>query len=258
MSIDLKGSRVFISAGAAGIGRAMVETFAKANARVYTCDVVDEALEDLRAKLPTVTAVNCDCADYDAVAAMFEDIQKTFGGLDVLVNNVGIAGPTAAVEDIDLEDWQRTLDVNITAHFYCTKLATPMLKANQKGVVINLSSVAGRLGFPLRLPYAASKWAVVGFTKTLSAELGPNNIRCNAILPGMVDGERIDRVIDAKAKARNISFDEMREIAVSNVAMKTSVSPYDIANMAVFLSSDMAERVSGQIISVDGDVLQIT
>ncbi|WP_425403279.1 SDR family oxidoreductase [Hwanghaeella sp.] len=258
MSIDLKGSRVFISAGASGIGRAMVDTFVKANAKVYTCDVVDETLEDLRAKYPSVKAVNCDCADYEAVSAMFEDIEKTLGGLDVLVNNVGIAGPTARVEDIELDDWQRTLDVNITAHFYCTKLATPMLKANQKGAVINLSSVAGRLGFPLRLPYAASKWAVVGFTKTLAAELGPDNIRSNAILPGIVDGERIDRVIDAKAKAMNISFDAMREKLVSGVAMRTSVSPYDIANMAVFLSSDMAQKVSGQIISVDGDVLQIS
>jgi len=258
MSIDLKGSRVFISAGASGIGRAMVETFVKANARVYTCDVVDDSLEALRAKFPTVTAVNCDCADYEAVAEMFKDVQKTLGGLDVLVNNVGIAGPTARVEDIELEDWQRTLDVNITAHFYCTKLATPMLKANQKGVVINLSSVAGRLGFPLRLPYAASKWAVVGFTKTLAAELGPDNIRSNAILPGIVDGERIDRVIDAKAKAMDISFDEMREKLVSGVAMRTSVSPYDIANMALFLSSDLAQKVSGQVISVDGDVLSIT
>lgn len=258
MSIDLKGTRVFISAGASGIGRAMVDTFVKANARVYTCDVVDEALENLRAKYPTVTAVNCDCSDFEAVSAMFEDVQKKLGGLDVLVNNVGIAGPTARVEDIELEDWQRTLDVNITAHFYCTKLATPMLKANQKGVVINLSSVAGRLGFPLRLPYAASKWAVVGFTKTLAAELGPDNIRSNAILPGIVDGERIDRVIDAKAKAMNISFDAMREKLVSGVAMRTSVSPYDIANMALFLSSDLAQKVSGQIISVDGDVLSIT
>ena len=258
MSIDLEGARVFISAGAAGIGRAMVDTFVKANARVFTCDVTEDDLDTLQKDFPDVEAVLCDCADHNAVKTMFGEVERRLGGLDVLVNNVGIAGPTDKVEEIAIEDWQRTLDVNISAHFYCAKYGVPMLKAAQGGSIINLSSVAGRLGFPLRLPYSSTKWAVVGFTKTLSAELGPFNIRCNAILPGIVEGDRINAVIQAKADAMNISFDAMREQLVSGVAMRTGVSPYDIANMALFLCSDMGGKISGQAISVDGDVLKIT
>lgn len=258
MSIDLKGARVFISAGAAGIGRAMVETFAKANARIFTCDVNEGDLDSLAKEFPDVEAVLCDCADHNAVRTMFGEVDRRLGGLDVLINNVGIAGPTAKVEDIDIDDWQRTVDVNISAHFYCAKHAVPMLKASEGGSIINLSSVAGRLGFPLRLPYSSTKWAVVGFSKTLAAELGPFDIRCNAILPGIVEGDRINAVIQAKADALNISFDAMRDQLVSGVSMRTGVSPYDIANMALFLASDMGAKVSGQVISVDGDVLKIT
>ena len=258
MSIDLEGARVFISAGAAGIGRAMVDTFLKANARVFTCDVSENDLQELESDFPSVEAVLCDCSDHHAVRTMFGEVDRRLGGLDILINNVGIAGPTAKVEEIEIEDWQRTLDINISAHFYCAKYAVPMLKTARGGSVINISSVAGRLGFPLRLPYSSTKWAVVGFSKTLAAELGPFNIRSNAILPGIVEGDRINAVIQAKADALNISFDEMREQLVSGVAMRTGVSPYDIANMALFLSSDMGAKISGQVISVDGDVLKIT
>lgn len=257
MSIKLDGKRVFISAGAAGIGRAMVDTFVSAGAKVFTCDVNDDAIDKLVEDFPGIEAVNCDCSDWNAVKTMFHEVEKRIGGLDVLINNVGIAGPTAAVEDIEIEDWNRTMDINITGHFYCAKVGVPMLKRNKGGVMINLSSVAGRLGFPMRLPYSSSKWAVVGFTKSLAAELGPDNIRVNAILPGLVEGDRINAVIDAKAKANNISFEEMRGRLVSNISMRTGVSPYDIANMALYLSSDLGAKVSGQAISVDGDVQKI-
>jgi len=258
MSIDLEGARVFISAGAAGIGRAMVDTFLKANARVFTCDVNENDLTELESDFPKVEAVLCDCSDHNAVRTMFGEVDRRLGGLDVLINNVGIAGPTEKVEDIEIEDWQRSMDVNISAHFYCAKYGVPMLKTARGGSVINVSSVAGRLGYPLRLPYSSTKWAVVGFSKTLAAELGPFNIRSNAILPGIVEGDRINAVIQAKADALNVSFDEMREKLLSGVAMRTGVSPYDIANMALFLCSDMGAKISGQVISVDGDVLKIT
>lgn len=257
MTIDMTGKRVFISAGAAGIGRAMVDMFAQAGARIFTCDVDDQALAALKADFPDVEAIAADCADWSAVQDMFGQVQASLGGLDVLINNVGIAGPTARVEDIDLGDWQRTLDVNITGHFYCAKLGVPMLKAAGGGAMVNLSSAAGRFGFPLRLPYSSSKWAVVGFSKTLAIELGPDNIRVNAILPGLVEGERIDRVIDAKAKANKISFEEMRARLLANVSMGVGVTPYDIANMALYLCSDLGARVSGQAIAVDADTQQI-
>ncbi len=257
MSLKLNGARVFISAAASGIGLAMVKAFDAAGAKLFVCDIDESAIQALRKDFPNVEAMVCDCADWGSVQTMFSQIKEQLGGLDVLINNVGIAGPTARVEDIEIEDWRRTIDVNITGHFYCAKLAVPMLKENQTGAIINLSSVAGRLGFPLRLPYSSSKWAVIGFTKTLAAELGPSNIRVNAILPGLVEGPRIDAVIQAKAEAADITFDEMRAKLVAGVSMRTGVSALDVANMALYLASDLGEKVSGQAISVDGDVQTI-
>ena len=152
--------------------------------------------------LPGVTRYVVRRVESEAGGSLFADVRKRLGGLDVLVNNAGIAGPTGKVEEIAVEDWERCIAVDLNGMFYCTRLAMPMLKAAGGGCIINLSSAAGRLGFPLRTPYAAAKWGVVGFTKSLSMEAGTDNIRVNAIQPGVVEGERIDRVIDAKAKAR--------------------------------------------------------
>lgn len=258
MSIQLNGSRVFISAGGAGIGRAMVKVFHAAGARIYTCDIDGDAIASLSKEYPDIIAVTRDCADWGAAQSMFAEVEEKFGGLDVLINNVGIAGPTERVEDIDIADWARTMDVNITAHFYCAKLATPMLKRNPGGAMINVSSAAGQHAFPLRLPYSATKWGVIGFTKTLAAELGPSKIRVNAICPGLVEGPRIDAVIQAKADANNVSFDEIREKLVSAISMRTGVEGEDIANMALFLASDLAHKISGQAIAVDGHVQMIS
>jgi NAD(P)-dependent dehydrogenase (short-subunit alcohol dehydrogenase family) len=170
--------------------------------------------------------------------------------LDVLVNNAGIAGPTGKVEEISIEDWRRCIDIDLNGMFYCTRLAMPMIKAAGGGAIVNLSSAAGRLGFPFRTPYAAAKWAVVGFTKSLSMEVGADNIRVNAIQPGVVEGSRMDRVIEAKAKAIGISFEEQKKISLERVSMKTTVSPQDIANMALYLASDLGKHVTGQAVSV--------
>jgi NAD(P)-dependent dehydrogenase (short-subunit alcohol dehydrogenase family) len=250
MELSLKNKRVLITAGAGGIGRVMTETFVKAGAKVHICDVVPAAIAETTKALPGVTATPCDVSDLAQVDRLFTDVKKHLGGLDVLVNNAGIAGPTGKVEDIKIEDWERCIAVDLNGMFYCTRLGVPMLKAAGGGSVINMSSAAGRLGFPFRTPYAAAKWAVVGFTKSLSMEVGEDNIRVNAIQPGVVEGERIDRVIDAKAKALGISFEEQRKISLERVSMKTMVSPQDIANMALFLASDAGKHVTGQAISV--------
>jgi NAD(P)-dependent dehydrogenase (short-subunit alcohol dehydrogenase family) len=189
-------------------------------------------------------------SDLEQVDRLFADVRKHLGGLDVLVNNAGIAGPTGKVEEIGNEDWRRCIDIDLNGMFYCTRLAMPMLKAAGGGSIINLSSAAGRLGFPYRTPYAAAKWGVVGFTRSLSMEVGMDNIRVNAIQPGVVEGERIDRVIEAKAKAVGISFEEQKRISLERVSMRSMVSPQDIANMALFLASDAGKRVTGQAISV--------
>ena len=250
MEVSVKGKRVLITAGAGGIGRVMTETFVKAGARVHICDVVQTALTDTTTVLKGVTATPCDVSDLKQVDLLFADVKSYLGGLDVLVNNAGIAGPTGKVEDISVEDWRRCIDIDLNGMFYCTRLAMPMLKAAGGGSIINLSSAAGRLGFPFRTPYAAAKWAVVGFSKSLSMEVGTDNIRVNAIQPGVVEGDRINRVIDAKAKALGISFEKQRESSLDKVSMRSMVSPQDIANMALYLASDLGKHVTGQAISV--------
>jgi len=249
MELSAKNQRVLITAGAGGIGRVMAETFVKAGAKVHICDVVQSAVEETVRALG-VTATLCDVADLKQVGQLFSDVRKHLGGLDVLVNNAGIAGPTGKVEDIAVEDWRRCIDIDLNGMFYCTRLAMPMLKEAGGGAIINLSSAAGRLGFPFRTPYAAAKWAVVGFTKSLSMEVGEDNIRVNAVQPGVVEGDRINRVIEAKAKAVGISFEEQKKISLERVSMHTMVSPQDIANMALYLASELGKHVTGQAISV--------
>ena len=173
--------------------------------------------------------------------------------IDGLINNVGIAGPTKYLEKISVDEWKSTIDTNLSSHFYFTKQAIPLLKKNKGGSIVNLSSTAGIFGFPLRTPYAASKWAIIGVTKSLAMELGKFNIRVNAICPGSVSGDRINRVIEAKAKSLNIPVSEVKEDFEGMVSLKTFVDKEDIANMALFLLSDQAHRISGQVMTVDGN-----
>src|SRR5258706_3151198 len=250
MDISVKGKRVLITAGAGGIGRAMTEVFYKAGARVHMRDVVQAAIDETVKIFPGVTATPADVSKLEDVGQLFADVKKHLGGLDCLINNAGIAGPTGKVEDIEVEEWERCIAVDLNGMFYCTRLATPLIKAAGGGSVINFSSAAGRLAFPFRTPYSAAKWGVVGFTKSLSMEVGPDNIRVNAIQPGVVEGSRIDRVIDAKAKAMGISFEEQKKISLERVSMHRMVSPYDIANMALYLASDIGRNITGQAISV--------
>lgn len=254
MNVTTPGQRVLVTAGANGIGRAIATTFADSGAKVYICDVSQASLDALTKARPDIAGCLADVSVMADVDKLFERAIAHLGGLDVLVNNAGIAGPTGPVEEIAPEEWRRTLDVNITGMYYCTRLAVPHLKKAGGGSIVNLSSAAGRLGFPLRTPYAASKWAVVGFSESLAIELGTFNIRSNAICPGVVEGERMDRVIEAKAKALGISFEEQRERSLSRVSLRRMVSGQDIANMAVFLASDAGRNITGQRLSVCGNV----
>lgn len=246
-------SRVLVTAGAAGIGKAIAEAFLSKGASVHVCDVSQEALDALTKQQPAFSVSLADVASPADVDRLFQDVQSTLGGLDVLVNNAGVAGPTGPVEDLSIGDWDRTMAVNINGQFYCARQAVPMLKQSA-GAMVNISSVAGRLGYPLRTPYAASKWAVVGFTKSLAGELGPHGIRVNAILPGVVRGERIQRVISARAEAEGVSYDEMQLQYLQQVSLRRMVSAEDVASMAVFLCSAEGANISGQALSVCGNV----
>jgi len=250
MEISVRGQRVLITAGAAGIGRAMTDVFHKAGARVHICDVVQSAMDETTKAFPGVISTLADVSKLKDVDRLFAQAKQHLGGLDCLVNNAGIAGPTGKVEDIRVEEWERCIDVDMNGMFYCTRLAMPLIKAAGGGCIINLSSAAGRLAFPFRTPYSAAKWGVVGYTKSLSMEAGPDNVRVNAIQPGVVEGERINRVIEAKAKALGISFEEQKKISLERVSMHRMVSPYDIANMALYLASDLGKNITGQAISV--------
>jgi len=254
MDTSANGLRVLVTAGAAGIGRAIARIFVEHGARVHICDIDARALGEAKQSLPTVTQSVADVAKPADVERLFDDASKALGGLDVLVNNAGIAGPTAKVEDIALEDWERCIAIDLNGMFYCTRKAMPLIKAAGGGSIINLSSVAGRLGFAMRTPYAAAKWAVVGFTKSLAVEAGPDKVRVNCIQPGYVEGERIERVIRDKAQGLGIGEDEMRRRIFDSVSLREFVSAQDIANMALFLATDVGKHITGQALSVCADV----
>jgi len=258
VDLEIKALRVLVTAGANGIGREVARAFIGEGAKVHVCDVDQKALAALKKSAPTITQTSADVAERGDVERLFGEALKALGGLDVLVNNAGIAGPTGRVEDIAPEQWDRCLAVNITGQFNCARLAVPHLRKSKNPSIVNLSSAAGRLGFPMRAPYAASKWAVVGFTKSLAIELGPAGIRVNAILPGIVEGERIRRVFDAKAKARGISFEQMQAEALSFVSMRTTVTPQQLADAILFICSARGRTISGQAISVCGDTQMLS
>lgn len=253
MDLQLEGLRVLITAGASGIGLATARAFVREGARVHVCDVDRGALDALKESDPALLRSVCDVADRDQVATLFENALPALGGLDVLVNNAGIAGPTAKCEDVAPEDWERTLAVNITGQFHCARLAIPHLRRSRNPSIVNLSSAAGRFGFPLRTPYSASKWAVIGFTKSLSIELGVDGIRVNAICPGSVAGPRIESVYGKKAAARGVDYSVVLQEALAKTSLHRLVTADDIANMIVFLCSTAGANVSGQAIQIDAD-----
>ena len=242
-----------ISAGASGIGRVISETMLSLGAKVHVCDISQTAIDEFLKANPTASATLCDVASFAQVTQVFTKLERQYGKLDLLVNNAGIAGPTALVEDIEPEDWCTTVNVDLNAQFYFTKLAVPMLKTNKSGgSIVNMSSNAGFLGLPLRSAYTASKWALIGLTKTWAMELGEHNIRVNALCPGSVEGPRIDGVIERDAEARGVSAEQVRGIYQSQSSMRLFVSPQDVANMVIFLASSLGKHVSGQAIGIDG------
>jgi NAD(P)-dependent dehydrogenase (short-subunit alcohol dehydrogenase family) len=253
MDMQIQGLRVLVTAGASGIGLATARAFAREGGRVFICDVDRTALAAVAASDPGFGQIVCDVADSAAVDRLFAAATGTLGGLDALVNNAGIAGPTAPCEDIVLADWERTLAVDLTGQFLCAQRAIPLLKASRNASIANLSSAAGRFGFPNRTPYAAAKWGVIGLTKSLSIELGPFGIRVNAICPGSVAGARIDSVYANKAALRGVAPEVVRDEALAKTSLRRLVSADDIAHAIVFLASPRGANISGQALPVDAD-----
>lgn len=249
-----EGLRVFISGGAAGIGRTIADMLAAHGARVHVTDVSEEALEDFRAAHPGQAASLADVSDDGRMSEVFGRIEADWQGLDALINNAGIAGPTGGVEDIRLADWRRCIDIDLTGQFICAHYAVPMIKAAEGGTIVNMSSAAGRFGYAFRTPYSAAKWGVIGLTQSLAKELGPHNIRVNAVLPGIIEGPRMESVIAARAEQLGVSHDEMKATYLEKVSLRRMTPQADIAALVTFLVSDLGRNLSGQSFGVDGNV----
>lgn len=248
------GLRVLVTAGASGIGLKIAETFSDAGARIHICDLSATALAACAAAHPHWTMSLCDVSKEEQVTDLFDDVATNLGGLDVLVNNAGIAGPTGGIEALPTDEWRQTVDVNLNGQFYCTRLAVPMLKLSPNASIICISSVAGRLGYAYRTPYAATKWAIIGLVKSLAIELGPDGIRVNALLPGVIEGPRIEQVIAARADVTNVSYDEMEQEYINKISLRHMTTAQDVANQALFLCSPLGANISGQPISICGNV----
>jgi len=211
-------------------------------------------LDECSAAHPDWGFTLCDVSHEADVSQLFDNANRHLGGLDVLVNNAGIAGPTGGIDEMSSEEWQQTVNINLNGQFYCAKLAVPLLKQSKNASIICLSSVAGRLGYAYRTPYAATKWAIIGLVKSLAIELGPEGIRVNALLPGIVEGPRIEKVISARATTVGVPYEAMEEEYINKISLRKMTTAQDVANQALYLCSPMGAGISGQPISVCGNV----
>jgi NAD(P)-dependent dehydrogenase (short-subunit alcohol dehydrogenase family) len=246
--------KVLVTGGAAGIGHAIARAFHRDGARVYICDIDAAALERAARELPGLLTLRCTVGEREAVTAMVGDAAQRMGGLDVLVNCAGIGGPTRPVQELDPADWDAVVRVNLTGTFDATRAAIPYLIRSDCGVVLNMSSAAGRYGYANRSAYSATKWALIGFTKTLAIELGEHGIRVNAIAPGAVAGERAERVFQGRAQISGRTVAEEKILGLANQSLQALVDPDHIAALAVFLASEAGRSISGQVLPIDGDM----
>ena len=250
----LAGQRVVVTAGAGGIGLAISRLLHAQGAKLAICDVDAKALDSAQAELGGCLARVTDVSDAGAVENFFDEVRAELGGLDALINNAGIAGPTGGVEDIAIEDWRRCIDICLTGQFICAHYAVPMLKASGGGSIVSMSSSAGKHGYAYRTPYSSAKFGVIGLTQSLAKELGPDNIRVNAILPGIVAGPRMEGVIRDRAQATGVSYDDMERDYLAKTSLRRMVTMEDVAATAAFLLSDAGANLSGQSMAVDGNV----
>ena len=260
MPLSLRNKKIIISAGASGIGWSTAKICLAKGSIIYLCDIDLKSLNKVK-KNPLYNkrlfAYESNASEEEEVVEFFSQINKKTKKIDAIINNVGIAGPTGTIEKLTSDDWEQTLKVNVISHFYFSKLVIPMLKKNKGGSIINISSGAGIMGFPLRSPYAASKWAVIGMTKTLAMELGKFRIRVNAVCPGTIKGDRMVRVIRDKAKFLKVSKKKVEKEFISMASMNSWIYEDDIGKMCSFLISKDGERISGQTIPVDGNATRL-
>jgi len=250
------GQKVLITAAASGIGLEIARAFSSAGATVFITDINEQAIEAAKQEIPGLLATLCNNGKRADIEKMVPTAVEALGGLDVLVNNAGISGPTAPVEEMDPDKWEEVMTIDLVGTFNVTRLAIPHLKKSSAGSIIMMSSLGGRFGYPNRSPYNVAKAGLIGFAKTLSIELGDHKIRSNAIAPGAVGGRRIENVLQGRAKAEGKSVEEERASMLSIQALKQFVDPKDIASLCVFLTSDAGKSISGQVIPIDNGALK--
>lgn len=251
---EVKTKRVIITAAADGIGKVIAEAYLEAGARVAICDIQEDKVKAFSEAHPEALAEVCDVGNDEDLSGWLDRTLDFLGGCDTLVNNAGIAGPTAPIEEVSLDDVRAVLNIGLVVQFHCIAKVLPGMKAQRSGLIVNMSSVGGIHAFPNRTPYSAAKRGVLGLTESLAAEVGPHNIRVNSICPGAISGERQERVLAARAKAENRSIEEVRKEVLSVNSMRCFVPPEDIAGCVLYLDSPVGVRVSGQVIAVDGHI----
>lgn len=245
--------RVIVTAGGAGIGYAIARGFSEAGHNVHVCDIQATALEATTCSLPSVKASVADVADTRQVDLLFREALAWLGGLDVLINNAGVGGPRAPLEDVDDADWEHCLRVNLTGSFFTMKRAVPIMKGQGSGCIINIATSSARTGLPNRSPYVVSKVGLMGLTKNAARELGPWNIRCNAILPGVIDNDRGRALITSFARTHDLTTEEGEKRFLSYISMRTMIDPAEVAEAALFLAGAGGRHISGQMLGVCGN-----
>lgn len=254
MSNSETPQRVIVTAGGSGIGRAIVDRFVASGALVHTCDVQPGFLETVVGSSDSVSGTLADVGKPHDVETLVAEAVKTMGGVDVLVNNAGIGGPRAALEDVSYEDWDRTIGVNLNGMFYCIKNVAPHMKAQRSGCIVNISTASAKVALPMRSPYVASKVGVLGLTHTVAREYGPFGIRCNSILPGLIDNERGRNIVATQARERGITPAEREAEFLEFISLKCWIDPTEVGDLAVFLASHAGRHITGQEIGMDGNV----
>ena len=244
--------RVVLTGAASGIGLVMAKRFSDLGDQVALCDSSPAHLVAAQEALPNAITALADVTDEDQMQHFFAQVTERFAGVDIFISNAGTGGPAGPLDELQYDAWQACLSVNLNGAFLGARWASEMMRAQGAGVILFMSSSSGLHGVPMRSPYVAAKWGLIGLTKTLAMELGPSGVRVNAICPGAVEGDRMQHVLEIEANATARSLEEIRQQYSQGVSLRRFVSPEDIADMAVFLSSEAARQVTGQALAVDG------
>jgi NAD(P)-dependent dehydrogenase (short-subunit alcohol dehydrogenase family) len=256
--MKLKGKVALITGGNGGIGRVMALAFAREGARLSICgrrkERVDQVERELREAGGEAIGFSVDVGVERDVESMVAKTVERFGTIDILVNNVGAEGPTLPIHEIAGEDWRAVVDVNLNGLFYCTKYVLRVMIPRRSGNILNIGSIAGVYAYPLRTPYNATKWAVIGVTQSIAAEVGPHDIRCNCLSPGPTEGERAFNVIRKRAEASGKTFEEMKKFYMDQIPIKRFITPEEVAKTALFLVSDDSSGVTAQHFCISGGI----